>query len=591
VLCGLSLVAASALPAWSEPAQETSLEVRLGFDGVLKIGVPLPAEIRVPPLPSPGPAQLRVEAPALGPQAGVVTTSTVISFENVPGVARTFQFPLVVADIRRPLTVRAFMGEREILRRSIAIDPARVGGRVVVAVSTEPKSLAFLHSLPGRVIGAGIPEAMLPSVWQEYAGVDLLAVHDLDPARLDDAQRRALVMWVRMGGQLLVMARPRVPVPPFLIPLLPAQAGGPRIVSSVDALARRYGAGLPPGPVIVTSLAPRPDAVEIRTAGVPLIASAPEGWGRITVWAFDPWEPPFQGWDGIPRLWADALGSPPRPLVDTGAIAGRLPDRLPLDPRLHGAVGGVILVYVLLQYVLRRRSPSTAGAAAGFVLACLAVGVFGALAADVRDRSAVLVQATFVEQAGSAPIARAQCVAVAAIPYGGPYRLLAPRDAIAGPATPSGDLRLDMIAGGAVLSGQLRPGEGGRVFEAVGAVPLETSGTLSGDGGVLRVDLRSTSLRRAEVRWADRVYPLGDLPPGVSVRTLRPDLWTRLEDAPADDQRSAWIFRGPGGDVIMKPATPVLVGEMEGSASMFAFQGTGAPGRRLTILLVPLARR
>ena len=591
MLWGLSLVAASALPAWSGPAQETSLEVRLGFDGALKIGVPLPVEIRVPPLPSPGPAHLRVEAPALGPQAGVVTTSTVISFESVPGVARTFQFPIVVADIRRPLTIRAFLGEREVLRRSITMDPARVGGRVVVAVSTEPRNLAFLHSLPGRVIGAGIPEAALPSMWQEYAGVDLLAVHDLDPARVDDAQRRALVRWVRMGGQLLVIARPGVSIPAFLMPLLPAQVGGPQMVSSLDQLARRYGAGLPAGPVNVTSLAARPDADQIRSGGAPLIARAPEGWGRITVWAFDPWEPPFQGWDGIPRLWADALGSPPRPLVDTAAVAARLPDRLPLDPVLHGAVGGVILVYVLLQYVLRRRSPSAAGAAAGLVLACLAVGAFGALASVVRNRSAVLVQATFFEQAASASIARAQCVAVAAAPYGGPYRLLAPRDAIAGPATASGDLRLDLIAGGAVLSGRIRPGERGRAFEAVGAVPLGTSGALSGDGGVLRVDLRSVSLRRAEVRWADRVYSLGDLPPGVSVRTLRSDLWIRLEDAPADDQRSAWIFRGPEGDVIMKPATPVLVGEMEGSTSVFAFRGTGAPGRQLTILLVPLARR
>jgi hypothetical protein len=258
---------------------------------------------------------------------------------------------------------------------------------------------------------------------------------------------------------------------------------------------------------------------------------------------------------------------------------------------VHGAVGAAILGYILLHYALRRRTPSPVGAAGSLVVACLALGAFTALAADVRNRSAVLVQATFFEQAAEAPVARARVIAVAAVPYGGQYRLRAPRDAIAGPVTSSGDLRLDLTAERAVLTGRIRPGERDRAFEALGAVPLETSGTLTSDDQVLRVNLRTFRLRHAEVRWRDRIYPLGDLRSDVSVHRLRPDLWIHSGDAPVDNQGRAWIFRGSGGDVIMKSTTPVLVGEMEESAPVFAFEGMGASGWHRTILLVPLVRR
>lgn len=520
----------------------------------------------------------------------MVTTSTVISFESIPGVARTFHFPVVVSDIRRPLVVRALLGGREVVRRTIVFDPARVGGRVVVAVNSDRGSLAFLHRLPGRIVAAEITETALPSLWQEYAGVDLLVVRDLDPARVDDAQRRALLTWIQMGGRLLLVARAGKPVPAFLSPILPASVGGPRTAFSLDSLAERYGADLQSGPVVLASLTPRPGADEVRSGGAPVIASAPRGWGRVTVWAFDPWEPPFRGWEGNLRLWADALGDPAPPLVDTGVVAGRLSDHPSLNPLLHGLIGAMIVGYIVLVYALRRRAPPAAAAASGLVVACLALGAFTALAADIRSRSTVIAQSTFFEQAPAAPVARAHAIVVATVPYGGPYRLRAPRDAVAGPAAPSGDLHLDLTPGGVVLAGRLRLGENGRVFEALGAVPLETSGTLSSDDRVLRVDLKAFSLRRAEVRWADRIYLLGDLPAGVTVRRLRSDLWIRPDNV-ADDRGRAWIFRGSGADVIMKLTTPVLVGEMERQAPMFAFEGPEAPGRQPAILLVPLARR
>jgi hypothetical protein len=153
-----------------------------------------------------------------------------------------------------------------------------------------------------------------------------------------------------------------------------------------------------------------------------------------------------------------------------------------------------------------------------------------------------------------------------------------------------------LTADGTVLTGVLRAGEAPRALEAVGAAPVAVSASLSADKRHLFLDLGSQRLRDAELRWHDRLVPLGDLVPGRSVLEISADAWT----AAANDGRTRsefsshlrdGIFRAPMGDAILNGTTPVLVGELQWSAPVFALDGTRAPGRRLTILLVPLERR
>lgn len=585
------LAAAAVLAARGEAAPGGAgpgLDIRLGFDGVVKVGVPVPLGVGVPPLPWEGRAHLIVDAPALGPQAGTVVVSTVVPFDAVAGAPRDFHVPVVLNDVRRPFTVRLRIGGHDLLRQTVAIDPARVGGRVVVVLSAEPVDLAFLHRLPGRVTGGSIAPETLPRQWQEYAAVDLLVVHDLDEALVDDAQRDALLTWVRLGGRLLVIPRPGAAVPRFLDPVLPAAAGEARSLSTLSGLAARYGAGLPPGPFPVIALVARPGAELVGTPEVPLVAAASAGRGRVTLWAFDPALPPLPAWPGRLALWADALGAPSAPLVDVAAAAGHLPRSTPLDPAVHAEVGVAIFLYITILFAVGRRYPTGLGVAARLALVCAGIGVFTLLTADVRDRATTLTQVTFLEQAPGTGVARVLTVATVAVPYGGPFSVRAPRGAVAASVDAAGDLRLEWIGGAAVLTGRLLHGEGARVLYAVGTTPVRASGWLADDGRSLTVDLGRDALRHAELRWRGRIYPLGDLAPGASRQRLLPDQWSHPPQIEGDGRVRAWIFRADGGDVIMD-ATPVLVGETAHAAPAFSLAGRRARGPRLTILVMPLS--
>jgi len=623
VLCGLALVcwpAAFFHPpppparAASSPAADRRLDVRLGFGGIVKIGVPLPLEVVLPPLPASGPAEMVIDAPALGPQAGQVVTTTAVPFESVADTVRVIGAPVVISDPRRPLNIRVMVRGQKVLGTSVAVSPERVGGRVVVALSDDRTGLAALHRLPGRVAVAYVTAEALPRRWQEYAAVDLLVIRDLDPAALDVAQQEALLRWVRAGGRLLLVVRPaaaarstetagspggRAPVfPAYLDSLLPADVGPIRALSSAAGLAAQYGGTMPSGPLTVATLLPRAGAGHVDLSGVPVIASADPGMGagQVMIWGFDPWRPPLIEWSGRLRLWEEALGREPAPRLDMEGLAEHLAAGTPLDPAVHAQVFTAILLYIALLLGLRRWTPTVAGAAGALLIVLAALGAFPVLAEIVRDRSATLAQVTIIEPVGAGS-ARATTVAVVAVPYGGRYRVTAtPAEMLAEPLTPASDLRVVLGRAGSELTGVLRSGDPPRPFLAVGAIPLSASAVLSRDGRSLAVDLSGLRAGHVELRWGDRLYPLADLPAGRTVRELRPDGWTAV--ASGGRSSSEWsarvadvIFQGSGADAILKSATPVLAAELDGLAPVFTLGGVRAPGRRLTVLLVPLERR
>src|SRR6202011_2849377 len=110
--------------AWAGSGLATDgFDARLGFDGIVKIGVPLPLDVTLPPLSETGPAELSADAPTIGPEVGRVVTSTVFPFRAVAGAARLTHATVVISDPRRPLLIRVSIGGREILRRAVPISP------------------------------------------------------------------------------------------------------------------------------------------------------------------------------------------------------------------------------------------------------------------------------------------------------------------------------------------------------------------------------------------------------------------------------------------------------------------------------------
>ncbi|HKX18896.1 MAG TPA: hypothetical protein VJT33_12870, partial [bacterium] len=237
-MLSLAVCAAAALPGWAQtlPAAQT-LVVTLGFDGAVRPGAPTAVDVRTPPMPASGTAELVVETPALAPQTGRATVSTVVTFQAVAGVVERRRVPVVIQDIRHPVRARLSLGGRVIARADVPVDPARVPGRLIVLVSDVRAGLGALRRVDDRAVGAYVAADALPAHWQEYASVDLLVLRDLDSARLGDAQRAALLTWIRLGGRLLVIARPGVPLPAFLQPVLPAHLGPVRTLAAPADLA------------------------------------------------------------------------------------------------------------------------------------------------------------------------------------------------------------------------------------------------------------------------------------------------------------------------------------------------------------------
>jgi hypothetical protein len=563
----------------------------------VKIGVAIPLDVHLPPLPEGGRAELVVDTPALGPQTGTVVTSTIVPFDAVPDVPRELHLSVVLSDVRRPITVRLFVAGREVLRRAVSIDPNEVAGRIVAAVSDTRAGLGILGLLPERVVAAYLHAADLPRSWLEYGAIDLLVLRDGNSADLDEAQRRALLMWLKLGGHLLVIPEAGRSAPSYLKPVLPAVWGnelevlppsrgeapsGPTIGPAV------IEDSLPRGPYPLTSLEPRRDAAQIRVDGITIAARGSAGRGIVSMWAFDPWDRPFLDWPGRLRLLSDALGDQEPPLIDPGMVADRLPSRPRADPIVHLLVGGAIALYIAAIYALRRWGPQGPAALAALIVAAVAVGVFSAIGSDVRRGSTSLVQVTFLEPSPATALARALTVTDLTVPYGGAYVLRAPSSSLAGPVTPSGDLRIELTPAGTVLLGRLPSGRDIRGFWSLGVASAKAEATFEPKAGTLTLDA-GDQIRQAELRWRGRRYPLGDLPSGSSVVRLHADRWILPEDAYRDDQDPLGFFVSLGDAMIVDDSAPVLVGRLEREVPGFIIDGTA--GTRFVILVIPLARR
>ena len=580
------------MPGWAQtPPAAQALAVTLGFDGAVRPGVPTALDVRTPPMPTSGSAELVVETPALAPQTGRATVSTVVPFQAVAGVVERRRVPVVIQDIRHPVRVRLSLGGRVIARADVPVDPARVAGRLVVMVSDIRAGLGVLRRVDEHAVAAYVAADALPARWQEYSSVDLLVLRDLDPARLADAQRAALLTWIRLGGRLLVIARPGVPLPAFLQPVLPAHLGAAGLLASVADLGERAGRGPSPGPVAAVELRPEPSAAVARAGGVPVVVGRAEGDGYVSVWGIDPTVPPLADWAGRGRLWAAALGTPSPALIEPSALAERLTPRAPVDRFSHIAAGLLIALYIGGVAVVRRRRRTAAGATVAAAAAVVAIAVFGTLAAGARARSTALTQVVILRQAADAPLARAVTVAAATVPYGGSVDVTAPSGAAAFPEGMIGDLRIawrDPTT--SVLAGSVRPGAPW-AFQALTAIPLATSVRFDADAQLLVSNLDAAGLRDAAVWWRGLVYPLGGLPAGRSIRRVPAAGWRRAAEVVADDQSPARFFREPGGQepgAIAQFPRPLLVGEWSGPVPVFTLPERGAAAGAEVVLVIPI---
>ncbi len=160
----------------------------------------------------------------------------------------------------------------------------------------------------------------LPDRWYGYDGAVAIVLDTNDRGVMKElATPRGLALeeWVKRGGHLVVAigGNWQAVKDSFLGPMLPAVPTGQERVSSLEALDSFAGASkpiTPPGatPVMVTKfedVESRGGKVLAATAGLPLVIRGPDGFGQVTVVAFDVDQKPFGNWADRHLFWVRAL--------------------------------------------------------------------------------------------------------------------------------------------------------------------------------------------------------------------------------------------------------------------------------------------
>jgi hypothetical protein len=180
------------------------------------------------------------------------------------------------------------------------------------------------NTTPIRPLGAS--HDLIPSRWIGFDCVDLVVLQDFPHTSLTPNQISSLRSYAASGGSILVLGGAnwqRLSTSPLadLWPVSP-QSSGTAASADTSTLINRFarfpvmnGADrLGGAPVVATrGILKSGCRALLGNSSAPLFAVNDFGAGQVLFLAVDPTSPPFLGWRGLPRLWADLFRPTSRP--------------------------------------------------------------------------------------------------------------------------------------------------------------------------------------------------------------------------------------------------------------------------------------
>lgn len=488
------------------------LEADLGFGGWIVPGVWMPLRVEIGSRDALD-GELVVSTGA-GPRPQITWRHPVTLG---PGARQRLHLDVIIDDPRDPVVVSIRNGGT-VVAKAIPTGALRAAEGVVIGVTEEAAGLEIVGALPRRLRPAYLRESQLPVRWQDYEGVALVVVHDLDDAHLLPAQREALIQWVAQGGRLLVTGgeSPAVSTP-WLLDLLPADPGAPATPVVLRALTGSSR------PVPVIEITPRRGATRVSEGGTIVSARRQYGRGAVTLWAFDPLAPAARAWATRRRLWSDLLETLPGPPVASADLGRVLPASQSLSGRAQLGVAALTALYIFaVRYAQRRWLPVRAG----WLVLLVVILTFGSLmyayAATARGSAIAATQVTVIETLPGLRTARATTYVSVANPYGGRYRLEAPRE---GALRPVDRIPVTYLGSSSHLAAS---GAGrGLVFESLQMLPHPAVARMVGreDGAGLIVHTGpGVNVSSPALFLRGRIYPLPDFREQLSL-VLDPTKW------------------------------------------------------------------
>lgn len=274
---------------------------------------------------------------------------------------------LVVGDdgreVLHPLDCRWVYGGRLVVAIGETAGGLDAGGTAEPADPTKPANPPGGEADPTDV--CYLEPRVAPERWPSYRSVNLVLLHQPEPARFSPAQVNALVRWVDLGGHVAVSlgARPVTIEGTWLADLLPCTVNGNVELTGLADLDRQQGK---PGPATprfaVARLEPRPDArIRAQEGSHVLACSARRGGGTVTALAFDYQADPFRGRASVRKLLAGFDAAPDSDRWDqvNMEIAQEVPRDLAagqaLDWRIGAWLAALLGLYLLLLRPLQRR--------------------------------------------------------------------------------------------------------------------------------------------------------------------------------------------------------------------------------------------
>ena len=295
-------------------AAEITLDVRVGFHGLFRLGHPFPIRVEVANQGHPVEGTVEVAVWKGGGAKGVGTfpiyhrSPLFVGAEARKGV----WFTIDPSSVSRPLTVvfhgrQASVSKEIDLRRHFAPAP-------LILLLTESNLSSALPLVSGSAspLVAVSPEE-LPADARAYGGVATIVFYEPSLRDLSRSQSVALEAWLVSGGRIVVLGSMHYTLyqEPLLSRFLPVRVSGLKSFGVLPGVDKLYGRSAPGLKNIVAQDSRLVEGKNlIEEQGTPILAEMSRGKGKVLYLALDVGRPPLSRWEGLSHLFKDLLGSP-----------------------------------------------------------------------------------------------------------------------------------------------------------------------------------------------------------------------------------------------------------------------------------------
>jgi hypothetical protein len=303
-------------------AAQTAVEVlEAGWSGTAVPGTWTPVRLRV----KAGPAELRglaevvVEAELPSRSQNAPLRLPIASYaQEITLRGGETRDVLIWFPAQNQIGIRARLSEGGKTRaESVAqLKTARLGWPAIAVMAEGPAILRALRGielpyqgLPVPIVVSELVPAQVPRSGRLLEAITGLVVEGSGPVDLTDAQRAAVLEWVRGGGHLIVSGGPAAVHALRVIPdgALPVSSIEFRGAADISALGRWMAMANLPGSAPVSAFRAEGGAVLAGSADRPLAWRTRVGKGSVTILAIDPALEPMASWSGATALWKTAL--------------------------------------------------------------------------------------------------------------------------------------------------------------------------------------------------------------------------------------------------------------------------------------------